>query len=126
MDRNLRGERGGDYVPFLGLPARTTPLAARLAHAYDVPLVTVLMLPAGPRRWRLSFSEPLMPPRSGDDQADVRAALAKANERLGAAILRHPEAYLWTLKRWKSRPTPEQGRYPAYSYYDPDERLPAP
>jgi lauroyl/myristoyl acyltransferase len=120
MDRNLRGERGGDYVPFLGLAARTTPLAGRLAQAFDVPLVTVVMLPAGPRRWRLAFSEPLMPPASGDEKADLRTALERANARLGEAILRHPETYLWTLKRWKSRPSPEQGRYPAYSYHDPE------
>lgn len=119
MDRNLRGENGGAYIPFLGLPARTTPLGARLAQAFGVHLVGTLMLPDGPCRWRCVFSGDLMPPPSGDPVADVREALVRANAWLGDAIRRHPEAYLWTLKRFKSRPTAEPGRHPAYSFHDP-------
>jgi KDO2-lipid IV(A) lauroyltransferase len=119
MDRNVRGQLGGDYVPFLGLPARTTPLGARLALAFGVDLVAVALLPDRPRHWRFVISPPLMPPPSGDAEADGREGLRRANEWLGDAIRRHPEAYLWTLKRWKSRPTEEQGRYPAYSFHDP-------
>jgi lauroyl/myristoyl acyltransferase len=119
MDRNVRGQHGGDYVPFLGLPARTTPLGAVLARAYGVPLIVGLMLPDGPRRWRFRLSEDVMPPASGDAKADIHRALTRANEILSDAILAHPETWLWRLKRFKSRPTPEQGRYPAYSFYDP-------
>jgi Kdo2-lipid IVA lauroyltransferase/acyltransferase len=119
MDRNVRGEHGGDYVPFLGLPARTTPLGAVLAHAYGVPMVVALMTPEGPRRWRLRMVEDVMSVRTGDARADIKRALTRANEIFSEAIRAHPETWLWTLKRFKSRPTEELGRYPAYSFYDP-------
>jgi lauroyl/myristoyl acyltransferase len=119
MDRNLWGQQGGVYVPFLGLSARTTPLGAVLARAFDVPLAVTLLLPEGPLRWRLWISEDMRPPASADAEADVAQALRRSNEVLSQAILRHPEAYLWNLKRFKSRPTAEQGRYPAYSHHDP-------
>ena len=119
MDRNVRGALGGDYVPFLGLPARTTPLGARLAQAFRVPLVGVLLVPDGPSRWRFVFEGDFLPPPGEDPAADVRTALERVNAWFGDAIRRHPEAYLWTLKRFKSRPTAERGRYPAYSFHDP-------
>lgn len=119
MDRNLRGDQGGVYVPFLGLPARTTPLAAMLAQSFGAPLSVILLQPEGRLRWRLTISPNLMPPPSDDLQADRTEALRRANEVLSEAIRAHPEAYLWVLKRWKGRPTPEQGRYPPYSYPDP-------
>jgi lauroyl/myristoyl acyltransferase len=120
MDRNLRGSQGGAYAPFLGLEARTTPLGAVLARAYDASLVVSLMLPDGPERWRLAVSANLMPPPTADAEADVREAVRRANAVLSEAILAHPEAYLWMLKRWKSRPTAERGGYPAYSVHDPE------
>jgi lauroyl/myristoyl acyltransferase len=119
MDRNLWGQQGGVYVPFLGLLARTTPLGAVLARAFGRPLAVALLLPERSLRWRLWISEDLLPAPGPDPEADVAAALGRANVLLGQAILDHPEAYLWNLKRFKSRPTEEQGRYPAYSHYDP-------
>jgi lauroyl/myristoyl acyltransferase len=41
-------------------------------------------------------------------------------DRAAALIQREPEHWLWTYKRWKRRPTPEQGAYPFYSKYDPN------
>lgn len=120
IDRNVRGQHGGDYVPFLGLQARTTPLGAMLARAYSVPLVVALMTPHGRRRWRFSLSGDLMPPPSADPRADIRTALTRANDMLSEAILKHPETWVWTLKRFKSRPTAERGRYPPYSFHDPE------
>lgn len=120
MDRNLRGTQGGHYVPFLGLPARTTPLGAVLARAYGVPLSVVLLLPERPLRWRLWISEDVMPPPGPDEEADVRQALQRANDLISQAIRAHPEAYLWSLKRFKGRPCAEAAGYPAYSEHDPD------
>lgn len=119
MDRNLRGSQGGVYAPFLGLEARTTPLGAVLAQAFAAPLGVSLMEPDGPGRWRLTISDDLMPAPGPDPGADVRLALTRANDLLSEAIRRHPEAYLWMLKRFKSRPEAERGRYPAYSFHDP-------
>ncbi len=120
MDRNVRGAHGGIYVPFLGLPARTTPLPAKLARWNDAPLAVCLLLPEGEAKWRLWISGDLRGERTDDEDADVWAATARVNDILSRAIREFPEAWTWLIKRWKSRPTPELGPYPAYSYYDPD------
>lgn len=119
-DRNVPRRYGGIYVPFLGIPARTTPLAAKLAYYHDAPLVVLLLLPEGRARWRFWASEDLMGPHTGDEDADVAAATARMNDVFSRVIREHPEAWCWMLKRWKSRPTPELGRYPSYSLLDPD------
>ena len=119
-DRNVPRRHGGRWAPFLGLSSRTTPLAATLAHWYQVPLAVALLLPEGRARWRLWISGDLMAPRSGDPEADIAAGTARMNDVLSRAIREHPEAWAWMLKRWKSRPTPELGPYPPYSLYDPD------
>ena len=106
-------------MPFLGLEARTTPLGAVLAQAFRAPLVVALMEPDGPLRWRMTITEDLMPPPGPDPAVDLRTALTRVNDLLSAAILRAPESYLWMLKRFKSRPTAEPGRYPGYSFHEP-------
>jgi len=118
VDRNVPRRYGGVYVPFLGLPARTTPLPARLAHWHGVPLIVAMMIPEGDLRWRLWLSEDLLP-RTGDEDADVAVGLARMNDLFSRAIREHPEQWTWMLKRWKSRPTPEVGPYPAYSLFEP-------
>jgi lauroyl/myristoyl acyltransferase len=121
VDRNVTRFNGGRFVPFLGIPARTTPLPAMLAHRYRVPLSVALLLPDGPARWRLWISDDLAEPRTGDEAADVYAAMRRMNDALSGAVRQHPEAWAWMLKRWKSRPTTDLGPYPAYSVFDPDE-----
>jgi KDO2-lipid IV(A) lauroyltransferase len=118
VDRNVRGYHGGEYVPFLGLPARTTPLAARLARWYRVPLLVMLAVPAGRARWRLWISDDLLGDVTDDEDADVAAANERINAILSRAIREHPGAWAWMIKRWKSRPTKDLGPYPAYSLYD--------
>jgi KDO2-lipid IV(A) lauroyltransferase len=120
VDRNVRGWHGGTYVPFLGIPARTTPLAARLARWYRRPLLVMLAIPAGKARWRLWLSDDLLGEVTDDEDADVAAANERVNAVLSRAIREHPSAWAWMLKRWKSRPSPEVGPYPPYSLYDPD------
>jgi KDO2-lipid IV(A) lauroyltransferase len=123
VDRNVRALHGGRWVPFLGLPARTTPLGALLARQCRVPLSIMLLLPEGRGRWRLWGSLDLTGPETDDPAADALATMARVNDVLSRMIRERPEAWAWMLKRWKSRPTPEQGPYPSYSGYDPDDPL---
>ena len=120
VDRNVRGWHGGRYVPFLGLPARTTPLPAMLSRWYGVPLAVLLLVPEGRAQWRLWVSPDLSAPPTEDEAADLLAATERMNDVLSRVIRERPEAWSWMIKRWKSRPTPELGPYPAYSLYDPD------
>jgi KDO2-lipid IV(A) lauroyltransferase len=120
VDRNVRGWHGGRYVPFLGIPARTTPLPAVLSRHYRVPLLVLLCVPDGDAHWRLWLSPDLSGPFTDDVEADVAAATERMNAVLSRVIREHPEGWAWMIKRWKSRPTPEVGPYPSYSIYDPE------
>jgi KDO2-lipid IV(A) lauroyltransferase len=118
VDRNVRRRHGGRWVPFLGLPARTTPLPASLSRRHGAPLHVVVCLPDGRSRYRLWASPDLRTPSSGDDDADLVADLGRVNDVLSRLVRERPEAWAWMIKRWKDRPTPELGPYPAYSRWD--------
>ncbi len=121
VDRNARRERGGIWAPFCGLEARTTPLPALMARRNDVPIAPVFALPLPDGRYRIHLGpEVSLDVRTHDQKADVLEITTRINRLVEAMIREHPEAWNWTQKRFKSRPTQEQGAYPAYSFWDPD------
>jgi Kdo2-lipid IVA lauroyltransferase/acyltransferase len=95
------GARNSVFVPFFGVPAATMPgLAriARLAGAKVLPCVT-RMLPGG-AGYVVSIEPPWADYPSGDLQADAR----RMNAYIERKVLEMPEQYLWTHKRFKTRP----------------------
>jgi KDO2-lipid IV(A) lauroyltransferase len=120
-DRNVVRRLGGIWAPFLGLPARTTPLPAWLALRNDCHVRLITCLPGPDGRATLDVGPNLAEvPRTGDPERDIAAITGRVNAALEAVIRRHPEAWNWTLKRFKSRPERELGPYPPYSLWDPD------
>lgn len=102
------GRRESIFVPFLGIPAATTPALARLAKvtcARVVPAVT-RQLPGG-RGYVLKFYPAWENFPSGDIEADTRRMNAFIEER----VREMPEQYLWTHRRFKTRPQGEAGLY---------------
>ena len=82
---------------FLGRPAWTFTTAARLAIRYGRPIVVGSFVRIGPFRYRLVGGEPLA---FGPD-AYLEDAVAALNERLGEAVRKYPEQYLWAHRRWR-------------------------
>ncbi|MFV1958635.1 MAG: lysophospholipid acyltransferase family protein [Planctomycetota bacterium] len=120
FDRNVRRNQGGIWAPLFGLQTRTTPLPALLARKNDVPIAPVFCLPRPDGRYEIALGpEVSMDVRTGDLRADVREITTRLNGLLEDVIREHPHAWNWTLKRFKSRPTREQGAYPPYSLFDP-------
>lgn len=121
IDRNVRRQLGGVYAPFMGLDARTSPLAAYIALRHDVPVFPVFCLPAENNRYRLWIGPNLvedLPP--GEMDARKLELLTRINAVFEDVIRAKPELWNWTLKRWKSRPHVELEGYPSYSLHDPD------
>jgi KDO2-lipid IV(A) lauroyltransferase len=120
VDRNVRRSQGGIWAPFFGREARTTPLPAFLARKLDVPIAPLFCLPKGDGRYVLWLApEPSRDVRTDDPEADVLEITRRLNRLVEEVIRRHPEAWLWHLKRFKSRPREERDGYPAYSLPDP-------
>lgn len=102
------GRRESIFVPFFGIPAATIPALARLARvagAKVVPAVT-RQLPGG-RGYVLRFHPAWENFPSGDLEADTRRMNAFIEER----VREMPEQYLWTHRRFKTRPQGEPSLY---------------
>lgn len=102
------GRGKGVFAPFFGVPAATFAALGRLAgitRATVIPCATRL-LPRG-RGFEIIFGPPLVDFPSGDDVADA-AAMNRAIESL---VAHAPAQYLWSHRRFKTRPAGEAPFY---------------
>jgi KDO2-lipid IV(A) lauroyltransferase len=86
-------------LTFLGRPAKTFSSAARLAIRTGYPVVVGSFVRVAPYRYRLVGGPPLRFPKD----ADRAAATQLLNDRLGEAIRKYPEQYLWVHRRWREK-----------------------
>ena len=87
----------GERLEFLGRPAKTFTSATRLAIRYGYPIVVGSFVRTGPYRYRLVGGEPLR----FEKGADRAACTQILNDRLGEAIRKYPDQYLWANRRWR-------------------------
>jgi Kdo2-lipid IVA lauroyltransferase/acyltransferase len=100
------GERNGVFAPFFGIEAATLPMVPRLAKMAGAKVVMCVteMTPDG---YVLHIEPPFDNYPSGDVQADT----ARMNAEIERWARRLPDQYLWTHKRFKTRPP---GAAPVY------------
>ncbi len=95
------GEKESVFAPFFGVPAATLATLGRMAtlsNAAVLPCFTRL-LPGG-KGYELILRPPLDNFPTGDPLADA----IRMNQELEKSIREMPEQYIWTYKRFKSRP----------------------
>lgn len=100
------GPRDAIFVPFFGVPAATVTSVSRLARitgAAVVPCVTTLT--------RDGYVVRLYPALDGFPSADVEADTRRMNAFIEERVLETPAQYLWTHKRFKTRPPGAPGFY---------------
>lgn len=96
-------------LPFFGRPAYTHTSPARLHLITRTPLAFGYCLRTGPMQYILHFDAPIIHPRTGNREADVRAILEKLTASLEHVVRQYPEQYLWAHRRWKvKQPWPPQ------------------
>ena len=96
------------FAPFFGIQAATITAPsrmARLANAVVIPCFTRL-LPFG-AGYEVSFSPALNNYPSGDNVVDA----AQMNRAIEEGVRRMPEQYMWTYKRFKTRPDNQPSLY---------------
>jgi KDO2-lipid IV(A) lauroyltransferase len=100
------GSRNGIFVPFFGVPAATLPMVPRLAKmaGAQVALCVTEMTDDG---YLLHIDPPLADYPSGDVAADT----ARMNAEIERWVRRLPDQYLWTHRRFKTRPAGEPAVY---------------
>jgi KDO2-lipid IV(A) lauroyltransferase len=93
------------FVDFMGVPAATTFVAAKLAVRTKTPLVPVFAPWSEEKGKYLLIVEPLIPVETtGNEEADVRQLTIKFTQRIENQIRQYPGQWLWIHKRWKTRP----------------------
>lgn len=93
------GAANSVFVPFFGVQAATIPMVSRIARMIGARVVMAVteMTDAG---YVLHFE----PPWTGFPGASVEDDTARMNRELERWVLRMPDQYLWTHKRFKTRP----------------------
>lgn len=100
------GERNGIFVPFFGIPTATLPMVPRLAKMAGAKVVICVteMTPDG-------YIFHIEPPLENYPGGDIEADTARMNAEIERWARRLPDQYLWTHKRFKTRPAGAAGVY---------------
>ena len=102
----------GVFVPFFGTMACTPAGAATIAlrsNALIYPTFCVWEESIG--RYKFVHGNLLEPVRTGDRKQDVIETTAAFTAEIEAVIRRYPDQWMWTHKRWKTRPPGEPKIY---------------
>jgi len=95
------GEKESVFAPFFGAPAATLAALGRMAKLADavvIPFFTRMRLD------RKGYELILRPPLDHFPTGGLLADATRMNQELEKGIREMPEQYLWTYKRFKSRP----------------------
>ncbi|MEM7366045.1 MAG: hypothetical protein AAF525_18675 [Pseudomonadota bacterium] len=93
----------GEFAPFFGVPALTSSLPIRLAERTDAQIFVVACT-RHKRRFHIRCI-PLGSERTG-------LSVTRLNEAMTRLISEHPDQYLWSYKRFRTRPAGDAPLYP--------------
>ena len=103
-DQNALRHRGV-FVDFFGLSASTISFPAKLSLKYRVPVIfTYNYLDLNSKIYKIYFKEIDITKYGKNDYKKLTQDFTKELEK---AIKKNPSQYLWTHKRWKTRPEGE-------------------
>lgn len=100
------GARDAVFVPFFGVPAATVTSVARLARATGA-----VVIPFVTRMTETGYVAQLYPAWEGFPEDDLSASARRMNAFIEARVREMPEQYLWSHRRFKTRPPGEPDPY---------------
>lgn len=113
LDQN-QSRRAGIFVDFFGLPANTSDGLARIALRTGAPIYPAFLLRDGESaRHRIVFLPRVEIASMADRDSAARELTQRCTAVLEAMIRTHPDHWLWTHKRWRTRPLGEPELYTA-------------
>ncbi len=106
-DQNA-GEKGL-FVPFFGRLASSYKSIGLLALNHDAPIICGYAHRIGPGfRYEIGTADIIYPEDWADQRDPLYYVTARYNRAMETMIRMRPEQYLWTHRRWKSRPRHER------------------
>jgi Kdo2-lipid IVA lauroyltransferase/acyltransferase len=102
------GERASVFVPFFGIPTATVTTLSRIAETTNAVVIPCLtrILPHG-RGYELILHPPFENFPTDDTVADARFM----NEQIEQWVRKRPDQYMWSYRRFKTRPNNEPSLY---------------
>jgi KDO2-lipid IV(A) lauroyltransferase len=102
------GERASVFLPFFGIPAATVTALSRIAESTNAAVVPCVsrILPHG-RGFEVRFYPPFENFPTDDPVADAR----RMNQEIEKWVREMPEQYMWSYRRFKTRPNSEPSLY---------------
>lgn len=100
------GARDAVFVPFFGVPAATVTSVARLAR-----ITRAVVIPCVTRMTDAGYVATLYPPWEDYPGEDIVAATRRVNAFIEERVREMPEQYLFSHKRFKTRPEGEPDLY---------------
>lgn len=101
------GPKHSIFAPFMGIPAATITGTSRLAKLSGAPVVPYVI-------WRTDndgYHVKVFPALENFPSDDIEQDTRRINEWLETQIRMQPENYLWTHRRFKTRPEGEERPY---------------
>ena len=102
------GERASVFVPFFGIPTATVTVLSRIAETTNAVVIPCLtrILPHG-----RGYEVRLHPPFENFPTADPVADARYMNEQIEQWVREMPDQYMWSYRRFKTRPNNEPSLY---------------
>ena len=111
MDTNMTPPQGV-FVPFFGVPACTASGMARIAEKTGAAVLPGFLLwEQSEQKYVLRFGEELEIVHTGDAEQDALTNTATFTAAIERYIRQYPDQWLWMHRRWKTRPSGEEGIY---------------
>jgi KDO2-lipid IV(A) lauroyltransferase len=108
IDLNMR-RKGAVFVDYFATPAATARTAALLALRFERPLVPVFAHRSPePYRFEIEVGDPIVPDPEAPRSREIHRLLSEATAALERRVRATPGSWLWTHRRWKTRPQGEK------------------
>jgi KDO2-lipid IV(A) lauroyltransferase len=89
----------GEFVPFFGIPSRSTQFPALLSRLYDLPIVAIKAVRTAPGQFKIC-AEKLDLIQSHDRRADIIENTARIQLQIEKWIKEDPALWMWGHRRW--------------------------
>lgn len=103
---DLRVERGGIRVAFLGKTASAAPGMSLFAKQTGVPILPLIITREGWTKHRLRFLEPVWPIEGMEKAEDQQRMTQVVFDGIAVAVRADPENWFWYNKSWILAPVP--------------------
>jgi KDO2-lipid IV(A) lauroyltransferase len=91
----------GDFVPFFGIPSRSTSFPALLARLHALPIIAIRAVRTAPGQFRID-AERLTLAETNDRKADIVENTARIQALLERWIREDPALWMWGHRRWNA------------------------